>query len=282
MIFDILPANPIDPFQTGNTLQIIVMALFVGIGLLVIGERGKRIRGLIDEGTALTQYIVSFICGFIPLFVFVMLLRQIWFGDALALLTIWKPLLLIVAAELLLATVFWLLTAAKLRCPPLTLLQKVLPPFVVAFTTASSMSALTLSMATCKEKLGIEHSLVSFAYPLGAVIYMPASIASFAVISCSFAAYYQVEVSLSWMIMAAITVTLVVIAMPPIPGAGILVYTLLFARLGIPAEALVLATAIDVLADFCNTGSNIFLLLLQIARSAGSLGRIDREILLRR
>lgn len=280
MFFDILPSNPIEPFQTGNTMQIIVIALFAGIGLLAIGERGSRLRGLIDEGAALTQRTVTFVCGFVPLFVFVMLLRQLWFGRAQALLAIWKPLVLIVSSEILIAAALWLLTALRLKCPPLTLLKKALPPFVVAFTTASSMSALTLSMETCEKKLGVEGSVVSFAYPLGTVMYMPASIASFAAIACTFAEIYQVEVSLSWMIMAVITVTLLVIAMPPIPGAGILVYTILFARMGIPAEALVLATAIDVVVDFCNTGFNVLLLVLQIVGEAGALGSLDRAALL--
>lgn len=69
--------------------------------------------------------------------------------------------------------------------------------------------------------------------------------------------------------------------MPPIPGAGLLVYTILFARLGIPAEALVLATAIDVAVDYCGTGFNVLLLMLQIVYQGKALGSIDREILMK-
>ena len=82
------------------------------------------------------------------------------------------------------------------------------------------------------------------------------------------------------MIAVIFTVTLLVIAMPPIPGAGLLVYTILFARLGIPAEALVLATAIGVAVDYCNTGFNVLLLILQIAHQGKSLDSMDREILM--
>ncbi|MBQ1492330.1 MAG: cation:dicarboxylase symporter family transporter, partial [Blautia sp.] len=255
MIFDILPKDFIAPFQTGNTLQVIVISLFAGVGLLVIGEREKAIRELIEEGASLTQHTVTFICGFIPLFVFAMLLRQVWFEDYAVLLSIWKPLVLIFLTETLLSVLFFLGTATHLHCPPQRLLKKTLPPFMVAFTTASSMSAMTVGMDSCK-KLGIRSGIVSFAYPLGMVIYMPASIVSFATIVCTFAETYQVKVSYSWMIMMAITVTLLVIAMPPIPGAGLLVYTILFTRMGIPAQALVMATAVDVVVDFCNTGFN--------------------------
>ena len=74
---------------------------------------------------------------------------------------------------------------------------------------------------------------------------------------------------------------MLVIAMPPIPGAGLLVYTVLFAQLGIPSEAMVLATAIDVAVDYCNTGFNVLLLILQIAWQGKTLGCLDHEVLLK-
>lgn len=76
MFFEILPSNPVDPFLMGNAMQIIVIALLLGIGLLSIGERGSAIRELVDEGATLTQHTVSLICGIIPLFVFMMLLSN--------------------------------------------------------------------------------------------------------------------------------------------------------------------------------------------------------------
>ena len=79
---------------------------------------------------------------------------------------------------------------------------------------------------------------------------------------------------------AVISVTLLVIAMPPIPGAGILVYTILLAQLGIPEEAMLLAAAIDIIVDFFNTGFNVLLLNLQMAFEAASLDSMDRDILL--
>ena len=170
---------------------------------------------------------------------------------------------------------------SELKCPPMLLLKKVLPSFMVAFTTASSMSAMPLSMKTCTEQLGVRKSTVSFAYPLGTVIYMPASIASFTVVALTFASICQVEVNLSWVLRAIFTVTMLVIAMPPIPGAGLLVYTVLFAQLGIPSEAMVLATAIDVAVDYCNTGFNVLFLILQVVWQGKTLGCLDHEVLLK-
>ena len=90
MFFDILPTNIIDPFGTGNTLQIIVIALFAGCALLAVGERASRVRGLIVDSSTLFQQIVSFVCALVPLFVFCMLLQLIWSGQASVLISVLK------------------------------------------------------------------------------------------------------------------------------------------------------------------------------------------------
>ena len=51
------------------------------------------------------------------------------------------------------------------------------------------------------------------------------------------------------------------------------------ARLGIPGEALMLATALDVAVDYCNTGFHVLMLILQIASQGKSLNSLDRGIL---
>ena len=280
MFFDILPKNLVDPFKTGNTFHIIVIAMFIGCGLLALGERGSRIRNLIHESSALLQQTVSSVCALIPVFVFCVLLRQIWSGQIGILVSAFRLILLIFGAVILLSVLFWLFSSLRLRCPPLLLMKKVLPTFLTAFTTASSVSALPLGMETCEKKLGISSSMVSFVYPLGSVIFMPSSATYFTVIICSLAELYQVPVSLSWMIMAVFICTLIAIAMPPIPGADILCYTLLFSALGIPADALVPATAIGITIDYLNTGTNVTLMMFQIACDAKRLKCLDRETLL--
>lgn len=59
MIFDILPSDPVEPFRIGNYIQIIIIALFIGTGLLAIGERGARIRSLIEDLDALIASLPS-------------------------------------------------------------------------------------------------------------------------------------------------------------------------------------------------------------------------------
>ena len=279
MIFNILPSDPVEPFRTGNTLQLIVIALLIGVGLLAIGERGKSLRSLVEESTSLLQRMVSGICALVPLYVFAILLRQIWSGEAGALLSVWKLMVMVLSSEVVFSAAYLLIAALRLKINPLKLLKKILPPTLIAFTTASSLAALTLSLETCERKLGVRKSTVAFAYPLGSVIFMPGCLFSFTVFVCFFAQFYHVAVNPAWCILALITVTLLAIALPPIPGAGVLVFTIMFSTLGIPAEALVMVMAVEIVSEFFATGSNNFLLLLEIACGAGRLGDLDRAVL---
>lgn len=280
MLFGVLPSNPIEPFQTGNTLQLTVIAIIVGVGLLAVGERGRHVRVLVEESFALMQHIVSAICALIPVFIFSMILNQIWSGHGEKFLHVLKPLLLLALTVSIIAVLLWIASSIYLKCSPLTLLKKTFPAFLIAFTTASSISALPFGMETCEKKLGIHKNLVSFAYPLGSVIFMPASVAYFTVILCSFAEIYEIEVSVAWLIMAIVTATLIAIAMPPIPEADVLCYSILFSTLGIPAEGIVLATAIGIIVDYFDTGFNVLLMIFQLTCEAKHLDNLDHDALI--
>ena len=280
IIFDIFPTNIIDPFRDNNTMQIIVIALILGVGLLVIGEQSVRLREIVMEETALAQHIVSFFCRYVPFLVFIMLLRQILTGDSQIILTLWKPFVLIVVTNIVLgiAEIAW--TSMRLRCPVKRLVSKVTEPVMIAFSTASSMSALAFSMETCEKKLGVESGMLRFIYPFGTVVFKPGSIVFLAVSSCFYTSVYHVEVSVSWLIIALLIISILATAMPPIPGAGTIIFTILFARLGIPAEALVLSTVLSMVTDYIDTGLSVLLLILEVTRDALRLGRLDKDVLM--
>ena len=282
MFFDVLPSDIVEPFKSGNALQIVVIAVLIGAGLLAIGERGSQLRGFIDEGAALMQHIVTSICSLIPLFVFAMLLRQFWSGENDILFSIIRPIIMIIIMMFILTVVLWLCSSLYLKCSPIILMKKILPVFILAFTTSSGMSAMPLAMETCVNKLGAGQKTVSFIYPLASVIYMPETIIYFAVVVCNFAEIYRVGVNLSWIILTIISVALVAIAMPPIPNSGILGFTILFAILGIPAQALALVTTIDIVVDFFDTGFNVMAMVFHTACEAKRFAKLDSTILLRK
>ena len=64
------------------------------------------------------------------------------------------------------------------------------------------------------------------------------------------AEYYGVTISIHWVITGVLTAGLLAIATPPVPGGSLTCYTVLLAQLGIPAQAVALAIAGNVILDF--------------------------------
>ncbi|MDT3843263.1 MAG: cation:dicarboxylase symporter family transporter [Bacillota bacterium] len=277
MLFNILPSDSINPFLTGNSLQIIVIAIMIGVTLLILGERGKNLQIFVNEGAVLLQNVMSTVCGLFPLFVYMALLRHFWSGDILMIVSIWKPVVLAIVLNALLAILSLVITAVQTKCPLGYLTGTVLTPFLVAFSTASSIMAMPHSMDAGENKLGIDHSFLKFTYPIGNVMYMPAVSLSLTVFTVYFAQEYGVEVSQVWFILAVITSSLLAIALPPLPGVGLMLYTTMFAQMGIPSDAILLASLMELVIEYVNTGGNVLMLLLELTREAAQMNRLDRS-----
>ena len=67
-----------------------------------------------------------------------------------------------------------------------------------------------------------------------------------------------------------------------LPGAGLMVFSVLFAQLGIPGEAVLLGVTINIIFDFAATGFNVGILILELTREADRMHRIDRTLLLKK
>ena len=155
-----------------------------------------------------------------------------------------------------------------------------MPAFMAAFTTASSIAAFGHSMEA-GDQLGVDKSFMRFAYPIGSVMFMPAAAIFLSVFTIFFAEEYGIVINIPWLVTAVITVSLLSIAVPPLPGSGLMIFSTLFAQLGIPADALLLAALMYVPLDYAIAGGDIAALLSELTRQAERAGILNREELSR-
>ena len=279
MLFNILPKNPIQPFAEGNAMQIVVLAIFTGVILLMLGEQTRRVSRIVEECCVLVQTMLQIVCKLIPLFVFVSLLRLIWSGTAGMLAGMWKPAVMTVALNVLVAAVLLILAGIHGKASPWRILRKLIPPMVIAFSTASCMAAYPTTMDVGEHKLGIRRSLLDIGMPIGTVIYMPFVSIYFASLSLFLAELYHVQVGISWLIMAILICAILAMAVPPVPGAMLTCYGILLAQLGIPAEGLLVATTLEILMNPLSSGFIVLDLSAEMVQQAAILGMLDREVL---
>ena len=70
MILDIVPSNLFTPFSRGNTLQILMVAVVVGITMLNINDKTEQIAIMAEQLCHIVNSIMAFIGRLVPAFVF--------------------------------------------------------------------------------------------------------------------------------------------------------------------------------------------------------------------
>ncbi len=269
LILAIVPRNLFSPFIDGNTLQIIFLAVILGLALLALGKRASAVCALSEELSLVIQKLMGFLSRLMPLYVFLALLKMLWSGTLGAFDRLWLLPLLFLSVLLLSFLVLWLYASLRSRIRPLRLLKEVLPPFLIALSTSSSTASFDESMNSC-DRLGIAPGLSRFGLPMSMIMYKPASVIYLAVVACYFAQVYQLSCSPMWFLSAALLSVILAFAIPPVPGGGLNNYAILFLQLGIPDAALAVALTADSVFEFIITGFNVLLQPMELcALSAG-------------
>lgn len=281
MVLDFIPPDMVSPFLNGNSMQIITMAIAVGLALLILGKQTEFVAQTIEQINYIIQLLMEFISKLVPSFIFIVLVQMIWSDTFTSVLSAWKPILVFGVIALLVSAALLFLAALAGGASPVLILRKSLPTFIIATTTASSVASFGHCVSTCENKLGVNNSVTSFGTPLGIVMFPPGTAIYFLLICIHAAETYDVHCSVAWFILAIFSATILAIASPPIPGGTLTCYTIMFSQLGLPEEALVVALALDVLFDFLATGMNMFCLQLNLVIQAKKMGLLDTAILRR-
>lgn len=279
MLLGIIPGNIVTPFLEGNSLQIIFMAICIGLVLLVLKDKTSALCVLLGQVNTAVQFMMEAVSRYIPLFVFVSLL-SLTLSDAMRNLGgVVKALLLGIAACVAWPLLYALWASLRLNVSPLLVLRKLLPTYLIALSTASSSAALSTNLETCQRRLGISERIVHFAVPLGQVVFKTGGAVGFFVLALGLAEFYGVSISLPWVVTGVLTASLLAIAAPPVPGGSLTCYTVLLTQLGIPSQAVGLAVAGNVILDFFMTSCGISCLQSELILSSNKLGMLDRETL---
>lgn len=279
MVLDAIPGNFFTPFTKGNPLQIIFVAVVMGLSMVVLGSKVFGLQTLLEQSNYVIQLVMGAISSTVPFFVFVGIFDMILKSDFSVLGSSFKLVSMMLAGETLLIVVYVISTAARYRTEPATLIGKMIPTFLIALTTSSSAAAYQTNVECCEKKLGIDRRIIDFAVPLGQVVFMPGAIILFLSAGLCLAEAYRVTVSPALVLNAAIISFVLAVAAPPVPGGALTCYTMLVMQLGLPSEAIAIAIAFNVILEFVTTAVNVASLQLELVELAGSLGMLDRKIL---
>lgn len=279
VLIDMIPRNPVAALTNGNMLQIIVFAVFMGVGLSAMGEKAKPITAIFDISNDLMMKMVSYVMLIAPYGVFALIARTFATEGFDVMIPLLKYMLTVVAALLIHAVVtyggmlkaFTGLSFGKF-------LKNFMPAVSVAFSTASSGATLPVTMEVAEDNLGVSKSIASFTLPLGATINMDGTAIMQGVATIFIAQVYGIDLTFSAILTVILTATLASIGTAGVPGVGLVMLSMVLSSIGLPVEGIALIMGIDRLLDMTRTAINITgdaVCTLIIAKTEGEL---DQEI----
>ncbi len=279
LVLDIVPSNFVDAFLSGNALQIIFIAMVMGVSLVALRPASNGLISIIEILNEVFGVILKFITGLLPLFIFVNILKLILSDTIHMFGRVWwiYTMLFAVITVLTIIQVFTILLREKVS--PVIVLRKIAPTFLLSLVTASSTSSFQTNLECCEKELGIDEKLVKIGVPLGMVLYKPASNINLCILAVFFAELYGVPLTIPIFLMILLFSFVLSVAVPPVAGGAIACYTLLFAQFGIPLEALMLAATLEVISDFILTAFNIAFLQMEVLHSSRDMQLLNTTVL---
>ena len=284
-LVDAVSPNAFASFSNnGSMLQVVVIAILFGIGLVQVPkEKGAPVLAFFEGLNEVVIKLVDVVMLLAPIGVFALLADTIvsTAGDdpsrILSLLDGLSRYMAVVLAGLAIHTVVVYPTLLKLFTPLglKTFFQGISPAQLVAFSTSSSGATLPVTMERVEEKLGVSEEVSSFVLPLGATINMDGTALYQAVATLFIAQAFGLDMGLGAQVTIVLTAVLASIGTAAVPGAGIIMLVIILEAVGVPAAGIALILGVDRILDMCRTVTNVTgdaTVACVVANSEGQLG----------
>ena len=257
VIVDIFPANPITPLANASMLQVIVISLLLGFGILLAGEKGLVAAQIVDSFNEVSMKIMDLIIKLSPIGVACLICPVIVENGPEILASLVAVLLVAYVGYILHAVLVYSLTVGTLGgVSPLKFFAYMAPAMMMAFSSASSVGTLPFTLE-CSERLGARREVASFVLPLGATINMDGTAIYQGVCAIFIATAFGIDLSLGQMVTIVLTATLASIGTAGVPGAGMVMLAMVLQSVNIPIEGIALVAGIDRIFDMGRTTVNI-------------------------
>ena len=256
-IVNIFPSNFFQPLADATMLQVIVIALFFGFGIILAGEKGKLAKDLVDSCAEVSFKVMFIILKLSPIGVFALICPVVASNGPDVLLPLLKVILVAYAAYIIHMIVTYS-TAVKLASgmSPLKFFKGMSEPILFAFSSASSVGTLPFNM-DATQQMGARKEVSSFVLPLGATINMDGTAIYQSVCAIFIAQIFGVDLTIAQQLTIILTATLASVGTAGVPGAGMIMLAMVLESVGLPLEGIALVAGIDRILDMGRTTVNI-------------------------
>ncbi len=250
--------NPFAALSQGNVLAVVIFALFLGIALVIGGDRYKNILILLQEFLELVMRIVGWVMRLAPFGIAALLAKLVATQDMSFFATLGKFVAVVVGTTLLhgvvvLPLILFLFTGKS----PLWFWRGAREALMTAFATSSSSATLPITLRCAEQHLHVRREIAGFVIPLGATINMDGTALYEAAAALFIAHLVGIELNAMQQMVVFFTAMIAAMGAPGIPSAGMVTMVMVLQSVGLPAEAIAILLPMDRLLDTLRTTVNV-------------------------
>ena len=224
MLLGIVPTNILQAFMEMNMMQLLFLAMLFGIAASGMKEKGRRISEVFTEIEALLEQVTRIIVRFMPVCVACSMASMVIKLNLSSLVSVSGWLGLIYLCNLLVLGMLFLFP---------------------------------MNMQACRDKLDISPKIYSFSIPLGIVINMDGGCVTLLISALFLSKVYGITMTWEILLSLFITVYLLSVAAPSVPGGILLCLPALLPQIGIPASGITLVIGLYFLVSMMQTMTNV-------------------------
>jgi Na+/H+-dicarboxylate symporter len=150
-----------------------------------------------------------------------------------------------------------LLLRLAARVSPLAIYRAVSPAVLTAVATASSSTALPVTMECVQERAGVSNRVSSFVLPLGATANMNGTALYVCVAALFLAQAYGIGLDLATQVMVFAIAIVTSVGVPGVPSASLVAIGIIVSAIGLPVESIGVLFVFDRVLDMARTGLNV-------------------------
>ncbi|WP_374831776.1 dicarboxylate/amino acid:cation symporter [Paenochrobactrum pullorum] len=240
-----------------NVLQILVVAITVGVAALKVGEAAKPFLTFNQSLLVVVRKILWWVIRLTPIGTIGLLGRAVaqYGWETLSQLS-WYAAAIYIGLAIVLFVVYPVVLIIH-GLKPSRFFAGAWPAIQLAFVSRSSIGTLPVTETVTERNLGVPREYSAFAVPLGATTKMDGCAAIYPAISAIFIAqFFGIQLGLQEYVLIAFVSVLGSAATAGLTGAVVML-TLTLSTLGLPLEGVGLLLAIDPILDMGRTAVNV-------------------------
>lgn len=257
-IVEMVPSNPIKAAADGALLPLVVFALALGFALKGIArERRDAVITLCRGISDALLVVVGWVVVAAPIGVFALAFAL---GARLGSSSIGALARYIVTLSVVLIVFTMLLYPVAVLIGRVSFgrfVTAAAPAQALAAGSRSSLSALPMMISAARDRLGLDATASGFVLPLAVSIFRVNVPMAWVVGVIFLGKLYGVGIGTATLAMVIVTSTLLSFSVPGIPSGSLFILAPLLVDLGLPAEAVGILIAVDVIPDIFKTTANV-------------------------